>query len=31
MRRPYLYASYLLAALCFPYLVVKMVLFRWGA
>ncbi|GFH20851.1 AB hydrolase-1 domain-containing protein [Haematococcus lacustris] len=30
MLRPYLYASYLLAASCFPYLLVKMILFRYS-
>ncbi|KAJ9523876.1 hypothetical protein QJQ45_020064 [Haematococcus lacustris] len=30
MHRPYLYASYLLAASCFPYLLVKMILFRYS-
>lgn len=30
MHRPYLYASYLLAALCFPAIVVKTILFRYS-
>jgi hypothetical protein len=29
-RRPYLYASYLMAATCVPYIVVKTILFRYG-
>lgn len=30
MHRPYLYVSYLLAALCLPYIVVKTIMFRYG-
>ncbi|GLC59570.1 hypothetical protein PLESTB_001501500 [Pleodorina starrii] len=30
VHRPYLYGSYLLAAACVPYLVVKTILFRYG-
>mmetsp|Transcript_18106 Transcript_18106/g.38963 ORF Transcript_18106/g.38963 Transcript_18106/m.38963 type:complete len:770 (+) Transcript_18106:366-2675(+) len=29
-HRPYLYASYLLAAACFPYVIVKTILYRYG-
>lgn len=28
--RPYLYSSYLLAAACFPYIIVKIILFRYS-
>ena len=28
--RPYLYSSYLLVAACFPYVIVKMILFRYS-
>ncbi|KAG2448528.1 hypothetical protein HYH02_006419 [Chlamydomonas schloesseri] len=30
VHRPYLYVSYLLAALCLPYIVVKTIMFRYG-
>ncbi|GFR39649.1 hypothetical protein Agub_g115 [Astrephomene gubernaculifera] len=30
VHRPYLYAAYLLAAACLPYIVVKTILFRYG-